>query len=89
MNKLSLIQNHEAIRSQEIFCDPIHISSTSGSTGTPFKVEQNQEKRDRVIAELKVFGEYALYKSHEKMIQLRSYGGKALDRSVDDAENIL
>ena len=45
--------------------------STSGSTGMPFTVVQNLNKRNRVIAELKYFGEKAGYRSHEKMIFFR------------------
>lgn len=88
MDKMTLIANHNSILSREKFDEPLHISSTSGSTGIPFKVEQDSEKRNRTIADLKVFGEYALYNSHEKMLQLRSYGGKELDRTVDEKENI-
>ena len=48
------------------------MSSTSGSTGTPFKVFQNGGKRNRVLAELKYFGDMVGYKSHEKMAFYRS-----------------
>ena len=88
MDKMAFIKNHDAIKSREVFDKPLHVSSTSGSTGTPFKVEQDSEKRSRTIADLKVFGELALYNSHEKMLQLRSYVGKPLDRKIDEAENI-
>lgn len=88
MTKLDFINHHNELLSDENFKDELHISSTSGSTGIPFKVEQNKEKRDRNIADLKVYGEYAGFKSHEKMIQLRSYGGRDLDRTVDEKENI-
>ena len=70
MDKMAFIKNHDAIKSREVFNKPLHVSSTSGSTGTPFKVEQDSEKRSRTIADLKVFGELALYNSHEKMLQL-------------------
>ena len=88
MDKMAFIKNHNAIKSREVFDKPLHVSSTSGSTGTPFKVEQDSEKRSRTIADLKVFGELARYNSHEKMLQLRSYVGKPLDRKIDEAENI-
>ncbi len=88
MTKLDYINNRKLIDSDEKFDHPIHVSSTSGSTGTTFSVKQNYEKRMRNIADLKVFGEYALYPDHEKMIQLRAYNGKKLDRSVDKQENI-
>ncbi len=88
MSKTDFIQNEAAIISNEIFDSPLHISSTSGSTGVPFQVKQNREKRFRTIADLKVYGEYAQYPSHEKMLQLRAYNGKPLDRTVDERENI-
>lgn len=88
MDKMALIANHDKILSNEKFDLPFHIASTSGSTGTPFRVEQDSEKRSRTIADLKVYGELALYNSHEKMLQLRSYVGKPLDRKIDEAENI-
>lgn len=75
MDKMSLIANHDQILRNEKFDLPFHIASTSGSTGTPFRVEQDSEKRCRTIADLKVFGELALYNSHEKMLQLRNYVG--------------
>lgn len=59
MTKLDFIKNQDAITSDEIFDRPLHVTSTSGSTGVPFSVKQNYEKRMRTIAELKVFGEYA------------------------------
>ncbi len=89
MTKLDYIQHQDEILSDEVFCEPIHISSTSGSTGMPFSVKQDNYKRMRTIADLKVYGEYANYPSHEVMIQLRSYNGKELDQEVDKRENIF
>lgn len=48
-----------------------HIQRTSGSTGTPLIVPQDVRKRNRVLAELKVFGEFAGYNSHEKLLHAR------------------
>lgn len=88
LNKRDFIKNHDMIKSSEHFSESLHISSTSGSTGIPFSVEQDSRKRARTIADLKVFGEYAGFKSHEKMLQLRAYNGRKLDRSIDEKENI-
>ena len=49
----------------------LHTMSTSGSTGTPFTIVQDKRKRSRVIAELKLFGEFCGYRQHEKMVFLR------------------
>lgn len=40
MTKLDLIENRERLRSSESFDGPLHVSMTSGSTGTPLVVEQ-------------------------------------------------
>lgn len=52
---------------------PIHIQTTSGSTGTPFAVPQDTRKRQRRIAELKYFGKIVSFTSHEKLIHLRTW----------------
>lgn len=88
MNKVDLITHHDEILCPKYANKPLHRMSTSGSTGIPFTVEQNMEKRHRLIAELKAFGLYADYPSHERMIQFRAFNGKELDRSVDERENI-
>lgn len=51
----------------------VHIQTTSGSTGTPFKIPQDTLKRQRRIAELKYFGAIAGFKTHEKLIHLRTW----------------
>lgn len=71
MNKMSLLEFYKAHTAKEGFSTPIHISSTSGSTGTPFAVIQDYRKRKRTIADLKVFGEFCDYPSHERMIFFR------------------
>lgn len=68
MTKSLFIENYELCKAKSNFDEPIHISSTSGSTGTPFTVIQNYSKRKRNIADLKVFGELCNYPSHERMI---------------------
>lgn len=88
MTKRDFIEHSTEISSDEVFADPLHTASTSGSTGTPFAVKQDRMKRSRTIADLKVYGEYANYPSHEKMLQLRAYNGAKLDRTVDRRENI-
>jgi len=77
VDKSILLRNYESIGiniqnipNQE---GPIHIQSTSGSTGTPFAVPQDTVKKRRRIAELKYFGELAGFKSHEKLIHLRAW----------------
>lgn len=72
MTKLDFINNAERIKCPCYAREKLHVSSTSGSTGTPFKVWQNKAKRNRVLAELQHFGERGGYPSHEKMVFLRA-----------------
>lgn len=88
VSKADYISHYGVFRAGGGYRLPLHVSRTSGSTGVPFSVEQDFMKRRRTIADLKVFGEMALYPSHERMVQLRSYNGSALDRAVDRRENI-
>lgn len=89
VNKMSILENYEAHKAKSGFETPIHISSTSGSTGTPFSVLQDHKKRMRNIADLKVFGERCNYPSHERMVFFRVLSDK-LNRTKEqeDRENI-
>lgn len=77
VNKSILISNYDKIAVAP--CNiphqkgKLHIQSTSGSTGTPFKIPQDYCKRMRRIAELKYFGEIVGFKSHETLIHLRTW----------------
>ena len=51
----------------------LHIQSTSGSTGTPFAIPLDTEKRNRRIAELKYFGKVVGFKSHDMLVHLRTW----------------
>lgn len=88
MSKLDLIHNHNRIFVPAYKNTNLHRSSTSGSTGIPLTIEQDELKRKRTIADLKAYGVYACYQSHERMLQLRAYCGKSLDRHVDLQNNI-
>lgn len=77
MNKALLTEHYDEI-SIEIDSipgqlGPLYIQSTSGSTGTPFKIPQDYRKRQRRIAELKYFGEIVGFESHEMLVQLRTW----------------
>lgn len=89
MSKMMLIENQAACTAKGNFSTPTHVSSTSGSTGTPFSVLQDYKKRNRTIADLKVFGELCDYPSHERMIFFRVINSK-LNRTKEqeDRENI-
>lgn len=51
VNKMTLIENHDACLAKAGYQTPTHVSSTSGSTGTPFSVTQDFRKRNRTIAD--------------------------------------
>lgn len=85
VNKTILIENHDACLAKAGYQTPTHISSTSGSTGTPFSVTQDFKKRNRTIADLKVFGERCDYPSHERMVFFRVISAK-LHRTPEQEE---
>ena len=72
MNKLLLTENKAACTSKCHWKNN-YFQRTSGSTGAPFVVVQDMRKRNRVIAELKLFGKRCGYESHEKMTQIRMW----------------
>lgn len=89
VNKSVLLANYERCKAKGGFDGPIHISSTSGSTGTPFAVPQDLRKRKRNIADLKVFGERCDYPSHERMVFFRVLSEKLhRTKEQEDRENI-
>ena len=77
MNKSSLLEHYNEICVEKSKIPgqvgDIHIQTTSGSTGTPFKIPQDTLKRQRRIAELKYFGAIAGFKTHDKLIHLRTW----------------
>jgi phenylacetate-CoA ligase len=72
MNKTLLNENYDSIFVSEYKNVNTHSMHTSGSTGIPFTVVQNLEKRDRHIADLKYFGEIAGYMDHDPLCYLRA-----------------
>ena len=79
-NKIGFIDNFDNVRNPDYPDSSVRPISTSGSTGTPFRVVQNFAKRNRVLAELQYFGELAGYKSHEKGIFFRACHPAPLNR---------
>lgn len=70
INKQTIIENRKAMFSKEYIGAELHEMHTSGSTGIPFTIQQDKDKRTRVIAEIKAFNEIANYPSHEKMLYI-------------------
>lgn len=77
MDKLKYIKNYDLIKVDENHIPgqigPVHIQTTSGSTGTPFAVPQDTLKRQRRVAELKYFGKIVGFETHEMLIHLRTW----------------
>lgn len=85
VNKLSILENYEKHKARSGFDLPLHISSTSGSTGTPFSVIQDHRKRMRNIADLQVFGELCDFPIRERMVFFRVLSEK-LNRTKEQEE---
>lgn len=77
MNKMKFIEHYDEIcvKAENIPGQQgaVHIQTTSGSTGTPFKIPQDTLKRQRRIAELKYFGKLVGFRTHDKLIHLRTW----------------
>ena len=77
MNKMLYKENYDMIRVDENLIPQqkgkLHIQRTSGSTGTPFAIPQDSQKRNRRIAELKYFGKIVGFKTHDALIHLRTW----------------
>lgn len=55
INKETIKNNYEEMKSCLYGDDAVHKLSTSGSTGTPFTINQDDDKRNRVLAEMMYF----------------------------------
>lgn len=71
MNKLTLMGQYDAHLSKEYLNQTVYTRHTSGSTGIPFAIVQDAEKKDRHVADLKYFGELCGYRDHAPMCYLR------------------
>lgn len=72
MNKMVLNENYTRICAHAYEGKKTYKMHTSGSTGIPFTVMQNIEKRERTIADLKYFGALAGYPDGDPMCYLRA-----------------
>lgn len=77
MNKHSLIANYDMIKVPENEIPgqkgQVHIQTTSGSTGIPFRIPQDTRKRFRRVAELKYFGKIVGFNTHDKLVHMRTW----------------
>jgi phenylacetate-CoA ligase len=71
INKNVIKAQYAAFRSDAFPAAHLHVMSTSGSTGTPFSVLQDPEKRRRVLAEMICFGRRAGYQVGDRFVFTR------------------
>ena len=71
VNKNIIKENSNLFKSEKVNLSKTVAMVTSGSTGTPFEVFQNKDKRARNAADTIFFGELAGYKLGEKLFYLK------------------
>jgi phenylacetate-CoA ligase len=90
INKNIIRNNYEAFQSPEFLKAAVVTMHTSGSTGTPFVVRQDKNKRDRVYAEMMYFWEKAGYQIGMKYVFFRIWTSlNRKSRLLAWARNIL
>lgn len=76
IDKNTFRANEKSLLSKEYIGKELHTMSTSGSTGTPFTVRQDRNKRNRVLAEIIYFGEICGYYLGDRNVYLRIWTEK-------------
>ena len=76
ISKVIINENYTDFLSKHYKKEELHAINTSGSTGIPFTILQNKEKRNRVIAELLFFDKICNYYFGEKQIFFRIWTEK-------------
>jgi len=71
LNKDIIKRHYEAFKSDAFPGERLHVMRTSGSTGTPFAVLQDPDKRRRVLAEMICFGQRAGYQVGDRFVFTR------------------
>ncbi len=71
INKVTIKTQYDAFRSTGFSGIRLHTMRTSGSTGTPFAILQDPDKRRRVLAEMICFGRRAGYQVGDRYVFTR------------------
>ncbi|MDK0574919.1 phenylacetate--CoA ligase family protein [Clostridium perfringens] len=71
MNKIMYTEHYDEFISNKFNTSKLHKMSTSGSTGTPFTVMQDKNKRKRVLAELCFYGKVCGYELGMRQLYFR------------------
>jgi phenylacetate-CoA ligase len=73
VNKAVIKAQYDAFLSDAFRGERLHVMRTSGSTGIPFAVPQNPDKRRRVLAEMICFGQRAGYQVGDRFVFTRAW----------------
>lgn len=73
MDKKKLVEAYDKILIGDINEKKLHWTCTSGSTGTPLKIPQDREKRNRTKADLIFFNKKADWQLGDKYVFIRSW----------------
>lgn len=76
ITKNDIVGNENAFESLEYKNKPVHIMSTSGSTGRRFQIKQDYGKRKQVLADIIYFASTLGYYPGKKLIYLRNMEAK-------------
>lgn len=76
INKNDIKSRWDDMHAQALLGKPVHYMATSGSTGTPFTMEWDMNKRKRQLAELVYFNELADQKLGQPYIYFRVWTEK-------------
>lgn len=76
VNKLIYKENFDKFQSEKYKNEKLHKMSTSGSTGTPFVVNQNMNKRYRTLADIIYFNQICGQNLGDKYIYFRVWTDK-------------
>src|SRR5699024_9769306 len=76
VNKKDIMKNYDEFQSKEYSENDLHWVSTSGSTGEPFKANQNTTKRNRTIADLIYIHQINNWFLGDKYAYLRAWTSK-------------
>ncbi len=89
INKAVIKDNYNEMISAAYDRTTLHKMSTSGSTGTPFEILQNPEKRNRVVAELIYFNSIIGQNLGDKFIFYRVWTDKNKKSRIEQIKQNL
>ena len=76
VNKSIIRSQYDQFQSDEFREQNVHILRTSGSTGNPFEIRQDNNKRNRCLAEMMYFWGLSGYKIGQKYVYYRTWNSE-------------